>query len=518
MVEVEAKTCFDELINELKQFCDNKEKIYIYGAGKYAQRIYRFLVRHDISVYGFLVTDRGKSAYEGCPITCIQEKINELDHTCGIILGMKEAYKREVEDQYGAFFRAKGVDVRDIDDKIVSWLHFQNMENKIEEWHKTFSFVQDVEKNDWKNILVIQLEHVIGDYIWGSAFLRELKRNFPDAHVTYVINKRMRQIFRNCPYINKIISYDYSEGLYSEALEEKVKNFAGENFAGQKYDVAFLVKAVPCHEKDAIDNVLIALYSHAGTCITHGFGIFLKEILYTDFWQRLFPVMAVNDKAEHDVSKNLSLLRICGLDIQDERMELWTSPEDKRWAKSLLKESVQVEKKIVIALGVAAREPRRSWPAEFYAELIRRLETRNIQLCYVIFGGDNAVEAAEIILGSAANILNIAGKTTLTESIAVMEQCDLYVGSDTSLLHMAAAFGHPVIELTANLKDGCETDMGHPVRTGPWKVPGKVLYPQRQLDDCTHVCVKEYAHCITQIDIREVEEAVRDMIDLYCKA
>lgn len=516
-MEADAKEYFQKFIAKIKQLHTEKEKIFIYGAGVYAKNMYKFLRWHDMEISGFLVSDKVQEECEGYPVLCAEEEISKLDHTCGIIMAMKNNYQSEVNSKYGEVFRNNGIEVIAIDEKILALLSFGTMNERIEGWYKTFPCISEIKKDAWNNILLIQFEHVIGDYIWSSAFLRELRGNCPNARITYLINRKMEGVFHNCPYVNEIIPYDYTMGVYSEALEEKVKTFAKAYLEKEAFDAAFIVKAIPCHQQDVIDNVLMALYSHAKIRIAHGFGVFLTELFYTDFWKKLFPIMAINDKAEHDVSKDLSLLRICGLDIEDERMELWTSPEEKKWAEGLLRDSIQPENKVVIALGVAAREPRRSWPAEYYTELLRRLETGKRQLCYVIFGGDNAVEAAEAIEKSGAEILNIAGKTTIAESIAVMEQCDIYVGSDTSLLHMAAAFGHPIVELTANLKDGCDTDMGHPVRTGPWKVPGRVIYPKKQLDDCTHVCIKNYAHCICQIDVGEVEEAVWDMIEVCCR-
>lgn len=515
MAEV-ATGYFRKFLENINGFWEERENIYIYGAGKYAKNMYQFLNRHDKMIKGFLVTGRAEGNYEGKPVIPIQSIAGELDSSVGIILAMKAAFQNEVRDEYGELFGTRAVGLLFVDELILQSICMGPEEGRMEEWRRQFGFGQNIDKDTWKNILVIHLEQVIGDYIWGTAFLRELRANLPESHITYVVSERAYGIFQNCPYVDNLLLYGtQTTEMYSEDMEEGVKAFVEAYLGSRQYDVVFMAKAVPHNEYEVVENVLMALYSRAKVCIAHGHYIFLKEIIYTDFWKSLFPIMVLHDKAEHDVSKDLSLLRICGFNIRNEKMELWTSPEEKRWARNLLEDFLQPGGKIVIALGVAAREPRRSWPAEAYVELIRRMGTRNQQLCYVIFGGDNAVEAAEIITKSSANILNIAGKTTLSESIAVMEECHIYVGSDTSLLHMAAAFGHPVVELTANLKDGCETDMGHPVRTGPWKVPGKVIYPQKQLDGCTHVCEKEYAHCITQIVVGEVEEAVLDVLSVY---
>ncbi len=57
-------------IEELIKYCQKNNSVYIYGAGKNAGVLYRFLTGHDISVNGFFVTSQtgNPSSIEGIPV------------------------------------------------------------------------------------------------------------------------------------------------------------------------------------------------------------------------------------------------------------------------------------------------------------------------------------------------------------------------------------------------------------------------------------------------------------------
>ena len=44
-----------------------------------------------------------------------------------------------------------------------------------------------------------------------------------------------------------------------------------------------------------------------------------------------------------------------------------------------------------------------------------------------------------------AQVLNLAGRTSIHESAAVIEQCDLFLGNDSGPMHIAAAMHTPVV-------------------------------------------------------------------------
>ncbi len=60
---------------------------------------------------------------------------------------------------------------------------------------------------NWEKILVVRLD-VIGDMIWTTAFLRELKRNCPASEISLVVRTGIYPLIKDCPYVDKFIKYD----------------------------------------------------------------------------------------------------------------------------------------------------------------------------------------------------------------------------------------------------------------------------------------------------------------------
>ncbi len=501
-------------------FCISHPDIYLFGAGKYATIINEYLKLCGVDVVGVIESEKTKKMFEGKKVYSVEELPDERNKRAGVILAVKKEFQDEIIERWQKVLDYKGLDVFCFDLTMLRSINkllkgrIGDLIRRVYHWEATQTIDNksiSSKKKDWKKIIVIQLEDAIGDTIWGSAFIRELRKNFPNSQIDLLANRMMKPLLDGCPYIDRAIYYPNIDVEYDTypALERRVYSFSKKN-VDNDYDVAFLVKALPIHERDQIENVLFAFWSGAQIRVAHSFSVFEREKYFDSLWSNLFPIRSINDKAEHDVMKDLSLLDACGLTYTDTSMELWLSDKDKKKAERLLNKKEGTK---YIAFGLAGREPRRNWPAGYYVDLIEKLDKLYPEeIKYVLFGGDNAKDAADIVNTSKGSIIDLVGKTSLSVSAAVMGLCDLYVGADTSLMHMASASGIPVIELTANLRDGRDIDQGSVVRTGPWHVPSRTIFPKWALNGCTRRCILPYTHCITQIRVDEVFDAVVELL------
>ena len=83
---------------ELLSFCKKHSKIVCYGAGKYGDVVYEYLLHRNVQISFFLVTNNlNMASYKhGVPIFSISNSnINLKD--CGIILSLKPSYQQEVQ-------------------------------------------------------------------------------------------------------------------------------------------------------------------------------------------------------------------------------------------------------------------------------------------------------------------------------------------------------------------------------------------------------------------------------------
>ena len=101
---------------------------------------------------------------------------------------------------------------------------------------------------------------------------------------------------------------------------------------------------------------------------------------------------------------------------------------------------------IALHPGSGAYAPARRWPVSRFAALADALIEDGAQL--VLVGGEEEEGLRRSLLGQmqhAARVVDLGGRTTLGELSAVLAACDLFVGNDGGILHLAATAGTPVV-------------------------------------------------------------------------
>jgi ADP-heptose:LPS heptosyltransferase len=111
-------------------------------------------------------------------------------------------------------------------------------------------------------------------------------------------------------------------------------------------------------------------------------------------------------------------------------------------------------------------------------------------------------------------VINAVGQTSLREAGALLTRCHLFVGNDAGPMHLAAAAGLPVIEISCHPLGGSTGQVNSPARFGPWRVPHVILRPAKAMDPCSDACISHLAHCIQGVSIEQVKEA---MTRLLCR-
>ncbi len=87
------------------------------------------------------------------------------------------------------------------------------------------------------------------------------------------------------------------------------------------------------------------------------------------------------------------------------------------------------------------------WPAEYFAELARYHIGKGGQVILLGSGKDSPVTAEIAAQVNSSACLDLAGKTSMQEVLALLALADQVVSNDSGLMHVAAAVGSPVIAL-----------------------------------------------------------------------
>lgn len=172
-------------------------------------------------------------------------------------------------------------------------------------------------------------------------------------------------------------------------------------------------------------------------------------------WARRRAVRCRPRQVLHKVEENALTLALSPAPAP----RLWLSPADRAAAADLIPAGMPV-----LAVGPAANWIGKTWPAESFAELVRRLTAPDGilpggRVAVLATAGERSLAQPVVEAVEPARCLDLVGRTDPLLAAACLERCAFYVGNDSGLMHIAAAMGVPTLGLFGP---------GSPERYGPW--------------------------------------------------
>lgn len=155
-------------------------------------------------------------------------------------------------------------------------------------------------------------------------------------------------------------------------------------------------------------------------------------------------VLPRTDRAIHRVELLAATL---GLEKTPPAPRIWLSASHRSAAEAIIPPGTPV-----LALAPAANWLGKQWRAERFVELAARLTGREGILPgarVAVFAAEAERPAIEAVLSGipADRLIDTVGKIGLPAAAACLERCDLFVGNDSGLMHLAAACGIPTLGL-----------------------------------------------------------------------
>jgi heptosyltransferase II len=155
--------------------------------------------------------------------------------------------------------------------------------------------------------------------------------------------------------------------------------------------------------------------------------------------------------------------------------------------------------------------PAKRWPAAHFAELITKLDNP-----VVLLGAAKeqalceAIRQAVLQASPTQIILNLAGKTNLTEAIELIANAKNMVSNDSGLMHVAAAFGIPQVAIFGS---------SDPRHTPPLNDRAKVLWLKEMEELNCSPCFKRecplegaaHLRCLNGIVHIQAKEALQEV-------
>ena len=287
-------------------------------------------------------------------------------------------------------------------------------------------------------ILVVQLAD-IGDLILSTPALAALREAHPDSHIAVLTTAHAAPILSGAGIADAIIPFDKHTFDSPRALLHPAnlrRAFAlALRLRRERPDAVLML-----HHFSTRFGALkfAALAAAAGSRrvigLENGSGFFLTERLPDDGFG-----------ARHQAQYWLDVAARLGASPHPRRAVVGISADDRHAAEALLSPLEPARPIIAIHAGSGGYSLARRWDARAFAEVADALTARHQAQIVLVGGAGDDTEALRSAMHAPA--LDLSGRTSLSELAAVLARCQLFLGADSGVMHLAAAVGTPIVAL-----------------------------------------------------------------------
>lgn len=253
----------------------------------------------------------------------------------------------------------------------------------------------------------------IGDAVLLVPSILAFRRKYPGVKITVLAERRNASVFKLCTAVDTILIYDRPKELLA-ALRGA-------------YDV--VIDTEQWHRLSAA----VASLTRASVAIGYA----------TNERRRLFTFAIPYYQDDYEVDSFFRLLNPFGVARPPENDAPYLSiPGDS--AKKGEEHLGRYAKRPFAVLFPGASIQERRWGVHNFRRLAEWLHAKGIAVV-VIGGKEDAVDGEGIAACGCG--LNLAGKTSLIETAAVVDRAALLVSGDSGILHIAVGLGKPTVSL-----------------------------------------------------------------------
>ncbi len=301
-------------------------------------------------------------------------------------------------------------------------------------------------------VLLIRLR-LIGDVVFTTPIIHALRRQFPGAHLSYLVEPAAEPVVRGNPHLTEIIVAPKRRGFGRVAADLRLAR----QLRRARYDVAIDLHGGPR---------AAWLARATGAPMRIGYTIAGRTWMYTHAVER-----APDLGPRHSVRNQWDLLAPLGIGAPDPARDPVEIVEDAAAAAAvearLRALGVSGAHEIVV-VHVSAGNPFRRWPSDSFVDLVVRLASRNPRRRVLLTSGPSEREAARRVAAASRARLGSAEQVPETDDFSLAElralvgRAAVYIGGDSGPLHVASATTTPIVAMFGPTLAG---------RSMPWRDP-----------------------------------------------
>ncbi len=337
--------------------------------------------------------------------------------------------------------------------------------------------------------IIVRMPNWIGDAVMATPVLADLKAHWKDTKITAMCQNPIGNVLLHNPHVDDIYNFSRPNGWIHRLHRMDIV----ESLQEGKYDMGILLT-------NSFSSAWWFMRGKVGYRV--GFADGLRSLLLDEAVP--YPK---NKETQHQVITYKMLLEPLGIPVSSTAPKVYVSPKEMQDAHEFLKLlGIDPEKNIVVGINPgAAYGSAKCWPPERFEGITRKLlENPDV---YVLYFGDagGASLINDICKGMPERVINLAGRTTIRELIALINCCTIFLTNDSGPMHIAAALGVRLLALFGSTNE---------VKTGPYP-QGKVIHKHVECSPCyKRVCPIDF-RCMKRIHVDEVYDELKRMLESH---
>jgi heptosyltransferase-2 len=334
--------------------------------------------------------------------------------------------------------------------------------------------------------ILIRGTNWIGDAILTLAAVSAIRNTYPEARIFILVKPWVADIFRLCPLVDEILIYQ-SPGIHAGMFG--IQRLARE-LKAYEFDMAILLQ-------NAIEAAIIARLS--GIPVRAGYNTDVRGCLLSH------PVVITKAiKKVHQSQYYLAMVQSLGCGDPSPGPFLKLTPEDEIAATRLLHDQGIDNDQLLIGMAPGATYgPAKKWFPDRFGALAEKFR-EEFGATTMLFGSVGDRETTlNVQRSSKYPLLDLAGKTDLRTSVALMARCALFISNDSGLMHVAGALNIPTIAIFGST---------NPVTTSPIGDNNTIIYNQTDCSPCLRETCPTDFRCMDSISTMSVYDQAKAIV------
>jgi len=329
--------------------------------------------------------------------------------------------------------------------------------------------------------IIVRMPNWIGDLVMATPVLTDLRKAFPEAHITAMCRTPLCDLLREDPDINELFCFSKTSGFGRHSEKRDII----EKLRRGQYDLGILLT----HWFSS------AWWFWQGKVKRRlGYNCNGRHFLLTDR-----APLPENIHTQHLVITYKMLLQPLGISVSETRPRLYLTEKEIDEARTLLKQLGVSKNDLIVGINPGATYgSAKCWLPERFREVTERLlQDDSVRIIY--FGDQATIPLVkEICRELPSRVVNLAGLTSLRELACLIKLCDVLLTNDSGPMHMAAALGTSIVALFGSTNE---------IATGPYQT-GKIINKHVECSPCyQRVCPIDF-RCMKRIESDEVVDEI----------